>query len=325
LRRLIIGAFVLILCAVAYFSLPERAAVLPAHPRPAGSLVVLFAVAVTVLLAVTVTLPGWMGTARAANVMAAFCAVAVVGFFGLTRDLSTAVALFCASIAVLVSAARVPSAVAAEAGSPEPPGWRTFVPLPLAIFAAGASVVIAFGSLALRIPRFGFGDALGYSDRQPAPFSAGEDFMNLMKGPGLDHRLTQLWHGESGSPPDVLALIGHEAGVSGLLGLIIVSALLFLSLAQLAAQAGNRAGAAMAWGLIVFLIAQCLLAAETLFPAGVPLGEGPPLLSGGWTDYLADLIAVGIVIGLSRGTGRPAPAATPVQAHPQQSQAAIPA
>jgi cell division protein FtsW (lipid II flippase) len=321
LSRLVVGVFVLILCAVAYLSLPERAAVLPARLRPADSLVVLFAIAITALLAVAVMLPGSMVTARAVNVTTVLCVAAV---FGLTRDLGTAVALFCASIAVLVSATGGPSAAAAEVGSAEPPAWRTFVPFSLAIFAAGVSMVIAFGSLALRIPRFGFGDALGYSDRHPAPFSTGQDFMNLMEGSGLDRRLTQLWHGEAGSPPDVLALIGHEAGVSSLLGLMIVSALLFFSLARLAAQVENRTGAAMAWGLIVFLVAQCLLAVETLFPAFVSIGEGPPLLSGGWADYLADLIAIGIVIGLSRGAGQPAPAA-PVRTRPQQSQAVNPA
>jgi cell division protein FtsW (lipid II flippase) len=174
----------------------------------------------------------------------------------------------------------------------------------------------------LGIPAFGFGEALGYSDRQPVPFYAGE---GLIKGPGLDSVFTYLWHGRTGTAPEVLAMIGHEAGLPCLLGLIIVLALLFFSLARLAMQIGNRAGAAMAWGLIVFLAAQCLLAVETLIPVGVPIGEGPPLLSGGWADYLADLIAIGIVIGLSRRAGSPMRATMPVQTHPQLSQAATPA
>ena len=115
----------------------------------------------------------------------------------------------------------------------------------------------------------------------------------------------------------MLALIGHETGVLGLVGVILVFILLFVSLARLAMEIGDRTGSALAWGLIVFLSVQGLLAAESLIPHLVPVGDGPPLLSGGWADYLADLIAIGIVIGLSRRLQSTSdPATNPVQTIP---------
>lgn len=314
-----LGAIVLVVCAVAYLALPGRTAVLPARPRPADSLVVPLAVALIALFAVFVTRPRWAvngvpglrmngaggfsGTALdliaspTPEATALLLAVAVVGFFALTRDLGTGVALLCASIAVFVSGSRSLVTVSAETGAAQRPRPLRLVAFSLVTFVAGASLVIAFGWKALDIPQFSFDDALGYSDRQPLPFFSGND---LLTGPGHDDRFDQLWRGTSGSAPDVLAAIGHEAGVLCLIGLIIVFALLFLWLGRLTIQITNRTGNAMAWGLIVLLAIQCLLAVETLFPVGVPIGEGPPLLSGGWTDYFADLIAIGVVIGLTR-------------------------
>lgn len=307
-----LGAFLLILGAVAYFSLPRRATVLPAQPRPANSLTVLLAMTVIALLVVSVTHPRRAVAANSTIVAVLLPAIVAAGFFGLTRDLGMAVAVLCASTAVLMTGTPKLLAAHAKGNSPKLRGWPEFTLGSFAMFAAAASLIIWFGSKLLGIPHFGATEALGYSDRQPAPFFVGE---NLIRGPGLDYWFTYLWHGRTSTAPEVLAMVGHEAGLPSLLGLIIVFALLFFSLARLAMQIRNRSDAALAWGLIVFLAAQCLLAVETLFPVGVPIGEGPPLLSGGWADYLADLIAIGIVIGLSRQASQPMPATMPAQTH----------
>jgi hypothetical protein len=315
-----LGATVLIVGAVAYLALPGRTGVRPAQPRPSDSLVVPLAVALIVLFAVFVARPRWAaaraltrrrtdgaegpsGTAfsliarQGPEATALLLVVAVVGFFALTRDLGVAVALFGASVAVFVSGSRGLVAVPARRDAADA-GPLRLASIALVTFVAGVSLVIAFGSKALGIPRFGFSDALGYSDRQPTPFIFGND---LVVGPGRDSRFYALWQGKPGSAPDVLAVIGHEAGVLCLVALILVFALLFAHLGLLTIQVtNNRTGNAMAWGLIVFLAVQCLLAVETLFPVSVPVGEGPPLLAGGWGSYFADLIAIGVVIGLPR-------------------------
>jgi cell division protein FtsW (lipid II flippase) len=307
---------ILITCSLVliYFSLPRRTSVLPAQPRPADSLVMLLAVAAILMFAVFGSCVVAAEDAPAYAVL--LPAIAVAGFFGLTRDLGIALALFCASIAVLVSGSRPKSTKAdsARAGRAEifnRPALFIAALASLFIFAAGAVLTIVFGRLFFHIPQFGYQDVLGYSDRQPLPFIAGK---NLLLGPGLYAGDFQQWRGAPGSAPDVLALIGHETGLLGLVGVILVFFLLFASLTRLAVKVEDPTAAAVAWGLIVFLIVQGLLAAETLIPHLVPAGNGPPLLSGGWADYLADLIALGIVIGLSRRpTSTAVPESRPVQ------------
>ena len=314
-----LGVIVLIVGAVAYLALPGHATVLPAQSQPPDSLVVPFAAALIALFAVFVTRPRWavpgpltrradgadgisqtvlgLIAGQGLEATALLLAVAVVAFFALTRDLGVAVALFFACAAVFASGSR--SMVADPAGRDARERVRPLrlASLLLVTFVAGVGLVIAFGSKTLGIPQFGFTDALGYSDRQPIPFMSGND---ILFGPGLDGRFHQLWRGKPGSAPDVLAVIGHEAGVLCLVGLVLVFALLLVHLGLLTSSVTNRTGNAMAWGLIVFLAVQCLLAVETLFPVAVPMGQGPPLLAGGWGSYFADLIAIGAVIGLSR-------------------------
>jgi cell division protein FtsW len=320
-------------CALVASAVPGRASVMPAQPRSSHSMALLLAVAVIGFLAwylfPTAATPatadkvtGRLALRRLAEARVRLAlppadegmlsglvpAVVAVGFFSLTRDLGTSLALLVAGVSVVMVARLAVSRL-----------WLSLSSA--AVFAAGAALAIGFG-MVLRVPRFSFPDVLGYSDRQPVPFRYGDD---LLTGPGIgDPRFMGLWHGKPGSGSDVLAVTGHETGLLGYLGLLVVFALLFIALARLTACIGSKAGTAVAWGLIVFLVAQAVLAMETLFPGGVPIGEGPPLLSGGWADYLADLIAIGIVIGLSRrGRLRPPVSAGTRQQQQQQSPAGI--
>jgi cell division protein FtsW (lipid II flippase) len=300
LRNALLGGTIVIPIVLISSALPKRSAVLPSQPRPADSPVLLLAVVIIALLAAFLASTPVSGT-----LLPVFLpAIAAAVFFALTRDLSVALALLAAGITTAVIATRRVR-------------WPRVALNSVVAFAALASVIVAFG-MVLRIPRFGFGDVLGYSER-PVPFGAGGNFMT---GAG-DETVHRLWKGAPGTPSDVLSLIVHEAGVPCFIGLILLFLLFFVFLARLAARIDDPIGTAMAWGLIVFLVAQFVLAAESLFPAGVPIGEGPPLLSGGWADYLADLVAVGIVIGLSRRGRHLTPDDMPAEALAPQPPAAI--
>lgn len=308
IRWLILGISFLV---IAYFSRPGRSIVLPVLPRPADSPTILLAIAVIAAFAVYAT--RFIVGKDKAMITAALPAAAGAAFFALTRDFGTASALFFGSLTVLWAGDR-PTAETAGSGGVDFSARLSIIIVSFVPFLVGASLAVLLGNRILHTPFFAVKDALGYSRQPPTPFVTGE---NWVIGPGFDASFFKHWSGTLSSAPDVLALIGHEAGMLGLLGMIIVFALLLFSLGRLARQTQNGTDSALAWGLVVFLGVQCFLAVETLIPGLLPVGEGPPLLSGGWASYLSDLVAIGLVIGLSRRE-RPAdpvtqPAQQPVQ------------
>lgn len=308
-----------VVALLAWLSWPGKIVVLPASPGSGGSpraLLAITAIAVLVLAlaeprpprparrhgarpdaigAWLAPLAGWVrapGNGRFARRAIVPGAVALI-FFGYTRDLSMAIAVLSAGIAVLI----------VTDGAASGQAWLESLLVAAATFAIGVWPVTELGG-ALGDRDFSLRSALGYGPPRPAPFLRGK---NIAIGPGWPYRMA----GRSAGGPDVLAVIGRETGALGLAGVALLFILLFAMLILLAVRIRQRAAGALARGLIAFLAAQFALAAETLVPGGVPLGEGPPLLAGGWAGYAAAVLSIAIVIGLAwRAPDRPSVLAT---------------
>jgi len=126
-----------------------------------------------------------------------------------------------------------------------------------------------------------------------------------MHAQGIDRRL--------GAGQVILSAIGREAGVAGLLGLLVLFLVLLGTLLWLGSQQQRTSfGSAWMFGLATFLGAQLLIAILRLLRWPSLYSTGPPLLAGGIAWYIVTLIAVGVAIGCAaRPAGPSVPPARP--------------
>jgi hypothetical protein len=159
------------------------------------------------------------------------------------------------------------------------------------VFAIGVWLVTLVGTQ-LSVPRFTLTAILGTSEPQPWALLYGRA---MTFGPGFRYRHVST----SAGGEEILTVIGRETGVAGLAAVGLLFVALLAGLFWLAGRTTQPIGSALAWGLAMLIGTQVLLATLALLHWAPPLGPGPPLLAGGASWYVANLISIGIVIGLA--------------------------
>lgn len=104
----------------------------------------------------------------------------------------------------------------------------------------------------------------------------------------------------------IFAIIGEELGFLGCLFVVALFALLGVSGARIARAARDRSKVAslMAWGLTILILVQALLNMGGVLQV-IPLSGRPlPFISAGGSSILANMIIVGLLLGVARDNER---------------------
>ncbi len=122
-------------------------------------------------------------------------------------------------------------------------------------------------------------------------------------GPGLS-RQKYMWLTQAQSD-FILAVVGEELGLIGILLILIAFALILIFGMIIASRAKDRLGRALAGGSVMLLVFQAILniyAVSSLIPVtGKPL----PFVTAGGTSMITSMALVGIIMSVSRyATGR---------------------
>jgi cell division protein FtsW len=120
-------------------------------------------------------------------------------------------------------------------------------------------------------------------------------------GRGLGQSVQKIFYLPEAHTDFILAIIGEELGIIGLLALLVLYSLVAWAGLQIARSASGRYAKLLAAGLTSLILCQALLnlfAVLGIAPlTGVPL----PFLSYGSTSLLTLLIAVGLLLNIARG------------------------
>ncbi|MSX01984.1 MAG: putative lipid II flippase FtsW [Actinobacteria bacterium] len=120
-------------------------------------------------------------------------------------------------------------------------------------------------------------------------------------GRGLGQSVQKIFYLPEAHTDFILAIVGEELGILGLLALLVLYALVAWAGLQIARSATSRYAKMLAAGLTSLIVCQALLnlfAVLGIFPlTGVPL----PFMSYGSTSLVTLLVAVGLLLNIARG------------------------
>ncbi|MBI3306688.1 MAG: putative lipid II flippase FtsW [Candidatus Omnitrophica bacterium] len=124
-----------------------------------------------------------------------------------------------------------------------------------------------------------------------------------IKGVGLGQGTQKLFYLPSGHTDFILSVIGEELGLIGVTAVLLLYAAIFFAGIQMAEKAGHVFDRFLSYSLILLIVFQAainVLVSTGLVPTkGLPL----PFVSYGGTSVVMNLLAVGILISLSRVSG----------------------
>lgn len=178
--------------------------------------------------------------------------------------------------------------------------------------AAAAAVPLVAALLILepyRIERV-TGYAEAWADPENAPYHLRQSLITLgsggVTGAGLGKGWQKLSYLPEANNDFVFAVVGEELGLVGTLtvlvlwGALLVMGLRLMQTASLDAFA-RLAGSGLLIGLVAQAVINIAVVTALLPPKGIPL----PLVSYGGSSLLASLLAIGIVLGLTRRSRAP--------------------
>jgi cell division protein FtsW len=185
-------------------------------------------------------------------------------------------------------------------------GWPLYRFLVGGLLAAPAAVFL----VALRpyqIKRI-TGFLATWSDMAQAPYQLKQSLIALgsggLWGVGLGKGLQKLSFLPEANTDFVFAVVGEELGMLGTLGLIALwSGLFLVGLRLIARLPGGSFEAVLATGLLAQLVLQAALNVAVVTAMVPPKGIPHPLISYGGTSLLVSLMALGIILSLTRDAG----------------------
>lgn len=122
-------------------------------------------------------------------------------------------------------------------------------------------------------------------------------------GAGLGQGIQKLFYLPSSHTDFILSVIGEELGLIGVAAVLLLYGVIFFAGIQMAEKAGHLFERFLTYSLILLIVLQAainVLVSTGLVPTkGLPL----PFISYGGTSVVMNLLAVGILISLSRPSG----------------------
>ena len=182
-------------------------------------------------------------------------------------------------------------------------GW------PLRNFLLGlvACLPIAFGALVMKPyqQRRITGFLESWANFEDAPYQLKQSLVTLgtggLHGVGLGRGWQKLSFLPEANTDFVFAVIGEELGLSGTISLVALWCGLYLAGLRMLGQLDRQRFAFLAsFTLLTQLTAQALLNVAVVTAMVPPKGISHPLISAGGSNLVASLLAIGIVISLSR-------------------------
>lgn len=186
-------------------------------------------------------------------------------------------------------------------------GW------PLRYFAACTAMLIpaAFSLLALKSYQMkritGFVDA--WQDLSQAPWQIRQSLLSLgsggLEGTGIGGGWQKLSYLPEANTDFVFAVIGEELGLAGTLGVIVIWMGVFLTGRAVMRPVPRLSfewilGSTLVIQIVVQALANVAVVTAMVPPKGVP----HPFISYGGTNLLVNIVAVGLIVGLSRREGQ---------------------
>jgi cell division protein FtsW len=133
-----------------------------------------------------------------------------------------------------------------------------------------------------------------------------------LQGVGLGRGWQKLSFLPEANTDFVFAVVGEELGLIGTLGLLALWVALFLSGVRLLSALSPRSfGHTAGMTLLAQLVAQAALNVAVVTAMVPPKGISLPLISYGGSSLVASIMALGIIVSLSREPGRATPAPVP--------------
>jgi len=106
----------------------------------------------------------------------------------------------------------------------------------------------------------------------------------------------------------ILSIIGEELGLVGVVALLALTAALVLRIFGTGRRASTAFGSLLAWGIGLQLMLGFLLHTVVCLGWGPTTGVPYPLISFGGSALIANMIALGLVLSISRRGSAPEPA-----------------
>lgn len=184
----------------------------------------------------------------------------------------------------------------------------------------GAAIFVAFGALmtAIFLEPYRLRRLMSFTnpwdDEQGADYQLKQALIAFGRGEwtgaGLGHSVQKLNYLPEAHTDFILAIVGEELGLFGILSLLMLEALMIISCMRIGLKAlrnGHRRSGYMAYGIAVMFLLQ------TLVNAGMNMGLLPtkgltlPLISYGGTALVMTLALIGIVLRVDRDCAVPVP------------------
>lgn len=174
-------------------------------------------------------------------------------------------------------------------------------------FAAGWFVVQFSSTGKARIGYFvaGLKDPLKSSDH--VLWSLEAIFKGKLFGVGIGQATTKLIGLPFAGTDSIFAVIVEELGFFGALGLISLYAILAWRGLKIAGRAPDSLGSLMAAGLTIWIIFEASLNMAVMVGLLPFAGNALPFISAGGSNLLSTLAAIGILLNISRQSGRTVP------------------
>ncbi len=186
-------------------------------------------------------------------------------------------------------------------------GW----PLRNFLLGIGVCVPVAIGTLAMKPyqQRRIAGFLESWANFDAAPYQLKQSLVTLgaggLHGVGLGRGWQKLSFLPEANTDFVFAVIGEELGLIGTLSLIALWCGLYLSGLRMLNHLDRRRFAYLAsFTLLTQLTGQAMLNMAVVTAMVPPKGISHPLISAGGSNLIVSLIAIGIVLSLSRNDGR---------------------
>jgi cell division protein FtsW len=173
----------------------------------------------------------------------------------------------------------------------------------LGLIGAAAGLVAAVAKRGYQGARIdGFVDAL----RGDPSYQVHQSILGIgsggLTGMGLGHGMQKHFFLPDPHTDFILSIVGEELGLMGILGLLALTAMIILRIFVIGRRAGIAFGELVAYGIGLQLLLAFLLHTAVCVGWAPTTGVPFPLMSFGGSALMANLIAIGCVLSISRRT-----------------------